>query len=164
MLPWLQAWLGYALALDGDFETAVPLLETALERSQQIYLRYLTSLTAVLLGETLASRQPKRALELAETYLGVARASGFRAQEAELLRVKAAALLSADLEASEAAAKEGYELALQLDLGPEQGHGLRTLGDIAAAKGDATKANELRDRAEAKFRSLGMKRWLRSPA
>ena len=107
MLPWHQALLGYALALDGDFETAVPLLETALERSHEIHLPYLTSSTGALLGETLAPRQPKRALDVAETALGVARASGFRALEAELLRVKAASLLSVDCEAAEAAAQEG---------------------------------------------------------
>ncbi len=51
----------------------------------------------------------------------------------------------------------------ELGLGPEQGHGLRTLGDIIAAKGDATKADELHDLARAKFRSLGMKRWAEGP-
>jgi hypothetical protein len=50
-------------------------------------------------------------------------------------------------------------LAERLDLGPEQGHGLRTLGDIMAAKGDAMRAEELHGMARAKFRSLGMKRW-----
>jgi hypothetical protein len=46
-----------------------------------------------------------------------------------------------------------------LDLGPEEGDGLRTPGDIAAAKGDAMKAEEFLDAAHAKFRDLGMKRW-----
>jgi tetratricopeptide (TPR) repeat protein len=159
MLPWLQAWLGYALALEGDFETGVPLLETALERSQQIHLLYLTSLTAVLLGETLAPRQPRRALDLAETSLEVARVGGFRAIEAELLRVKAAALLSVDCEAAEAPAQEGYELAKVLGLGPEQGHGLRTLGDVFAAKGDSTKAEASHAAARVKYIGLGMRRW-----
>jgi hypothetical protein len=45
-------------------------------------------------------------------------------------------------------------------LGPEQGHGLRTLGDIMAAKGDALKAEELHGMARAKFQSLGMQRWV----
>jgi class 3 adenylate cyclase/tetratricopeptide (TPR) repeat protein len=162
-LPWHQALLGYAHALDGEFETAIPLLETALERSQQIHVLYLTPSIGVLLAETLAPRQPERALDLAEAALGIARTSGFRAQEAELLRVKAAALLGVDREAAEAAAREGYELAQRLGLGPEQGHGLRTLGDIMAAKGDATKADELRNLASAKFRSLGMKRWAEGP-
>src|ERR1700733_14773229 len=136
MLPWLQALLGHAVALEGGFETAVPLLETALERSQQIHLPYLTSSTGARLGETLAPRQPKRALDVAETALGVARASGHCALEAELLRVKAASLLSIDCDAAEAAAREGHELAQRLGLGPEQGHGLWILGDIIAAKGD----------------------------
>ena len=42
---------------------------------QKIHTQYLTSLTGVLLGETLAPRDPKRALDVAETALGVARAS-----------------------------------------------------------------------------------------
>ena len=87
-LPWHQALLGYAHALNGEFEAAVPLLETALERSLEIHLPYLTSSTGARLGETLAPREPRRALDVAETALGVARASGHRAIEAELLRVK----------------------------------------------------------------------------
>jgi tetratricopeptide (TPR) repeat protein len=163
MVPWLQALLGYALGLAGDFDNAVPLLETALERSQQIQLPYLTSSTGARLGETLASRQPKRALEVAVTALGVARASGHRALEAELLRVKAASLLSLDRDAAEVAAQQGYELAQRLDLGPEQGHGLRTLGDILAVKGEAAKAGERHNLARAKYRSLGMTRWVEAP-
>ena len=77
--------------------------------------------------------------------------------------VKASALLSLDAAAAEAAANEGYELAQELDLGPKQGHGLRILGDIIAAKGDKTKADELHGLARAKYRSLGMKRWAESP-
>ena len=140
------------------------MLEGALERSQKIHTQYLTSLTGARLGETLAPREPKRALDVAETALGVARASGHRAVEAELFRIKAAALLSLDSEASEAAANNGYELARALELGPEQAHGLRTLGDILAAKGDQMKADELRGLARAKYRSLGMTRWAEEPA
>ena len=162
-LPWHQAMLGHAHALNGEFETAGALLEAALERSQKIHTQYLTSLTGVLLGETLAPWNPKRALDAVETALGVARASGHRALEAELLRVKASALLSLDTDAAEAAAREGLELAEKLGLGPEQGHGLRILGDIVAAKGDAMKAEELHGLAHAKFQSLGMKRWTESP-
>ena len=158
-LPWHQALLGYAYALNGEFETAVPLLETALERSQEIHLPCLTSSTGARLGETLAPREPKRALDVVETALGVARASGHRAIEAELLRVKASALLGLDAGAAEAAANNGHELAQELGLGPEQAHGLRILGDIMAAKGDTVKAEELQDLARTRFRSLGMKRW-----
>jgi class 3 adenylate cyclase/tetratricopeptide (TPR) repeat protein len=159
MIPWLQALLGYALGLEGDFENAVPLLETALERSRQIHVPYLSSSTGARLGETLALRQPKRALDVAETALGVARTCGHCALEAELLRVKAASLVSLDSQTAEATAQEGYKLALRLGLGPEQGHGLRTLGDISVVRGDANKAAELHGLARAKFQSLGMTRW-----
>ena len=146
-LPWHQALLGYVHSLNGEFESAVLLLETALERSREIHLPYLTSSTAARLGETLALRDPKRALDVAEPALDAARASGFRALEAELLRMKASALLSLDYGAAEAAANNGYALAQELGLGPEQAHGLRTLGDIMAAKGDKTKADELHNLA-----------------
>src|SRR5262249_51458707 len=127
-LPWHQALLGYVHALNGEFETAVPLLETALERSREIHLPYLAASTGARLGETLAPRDPKRALDVAANALDVAKTSGFRALEAELLRIKASALLSPDADAAEAEAKEGYALAQELGLGPEQAHGLRTLG------------------------------------
>ena len=103
-------------------------------------LPYLTSSTGALLGETLAPRHPRRAVDVAETALGVARASGHRAMEAELLRVKASALLSLDAEAAELPGRRPMSLREKLGLGPEQGHGLRTLGDIMAARGDAMKA------------------------
>ena len=162
-LPWHRAMLGHAHALDGEFDAAVALLEAALERSQEIHMRYPASFTGALLAETLAPRQPRRALAVAETTLGAARASGHRAVEAELLRVKASALLSLDADAAEAAANEGHELAQELGLGPEQAHGLRTLGAITAAKGDKMKAVELHGLARKKFLSLGMKRWAERP-
>jgi tetratricopeptide (TPR) repeat protein len=117
----VRAMLGHAHALDGEFDAAVAPLETALERSQEIHKRYPASFTVALLAETLAPRQPRRALVVAETTLGAARASGHRAVEVELLRVKASAPLSLDAEAAEAAANEGYELAQKLDLGPRAG-------------------------------------------
>jgi hypothetical protein len=80
-----------------------------------------------------------------------------------LLRIKAAALFSLDVDAAEIAANEGYKLAEELALGPEQGHGLRTLGDIMAAKGDAMKAEELYSLARSQFRSLGIGRWAEGP-
>jgi class 3 adenylate cyclase/tetratricopeptide (TPR) repeat protein len=162
-LPWHQALLGHVHALNGEFETAIPLLETALERSREIHLPYLSASTGALLGATLAPQDATRALDVAETALGVARASGFRALEAELLRIKAAALFVLDVNAAEIAANEGYKLAEELALGPEQGHGLRTLGDIMAAKGDAMKAEELYGLARSQFRSLGIARWAEGP-
>ena len=80
-----------------------------------------------------------------------------------MLRVKEQLLFNVDCEAAEAAAREGLELAEKLGLGPEQGHCLRTLGDIVAAMGDTVKANELHELARARFRSLGMKRWAERP-
>jgi hypothetical protein len=104
------------LPLNEEFEIAIPLLETAVERSNEIHLPYLPSSAGARLGETLAPRDSRRALDIAEIALGVARAKGFRAVETELLRVKASALLSLDAEVAEAPANEGYELAQELGL------------------------------------------------
>ena len=76
-LPWHLGMLGYAHSLDGDLETAIPLLETALEKSQQIHVPYLTASISVLLAETLAPRQPERALDLAEAALGLRELADF---------------------------------------------------------------------------------------
>ena len=89
--------------------------------------------------------------------------AGIARSKQSCFEFKAASLLSLDADAAEAAANEGYKLAQELGLGPEQAHGLRTLGDIMAAKGDTTKAEELHDLARAKYRSLGMKRWAEGP-
>ena len=163
-LPWQQAMLGYAQTLVGDLETGVQLLDQACETAKSIHLPYLTALTSVLLGETLASRQPEKALDVAEGALGIARANGFRAQEAELLRVKAAALAGFDPDAAEAIANESLSLARTIGLGPEDGHGLRTLGDISAARRDPDAANRFYELARAKYQSLGMTHWLRALA
>jgi hypothetical protein len=95
-LPWHHALLGHAHALDGQYAAAVPLFEAALERSHEIHLPYLTATAGTRLGETLVSRDPERALDVAETALGVARARAFRAIEVESLRVRASALISFD--------------------------------------------------------------------
>jgi class 3 adenylate cyclase/tetratricopeptide (TPR) repeat protein len=158
-LPWHLANLGYAMALLGEVETGVQLLNQAREASQPMHLPYLLALSSVLLAETIASRQPEQALEVAESALGVARAVGYRAQEAELLRVKAAALVGVNPNEGEATAKEGLALARKVGLGPEEGHALRTLGDISAARGDGKVAAEFYEVARAKYRSLGMAHW-----
>ncbi|HLY00764.1 MAG TPA: hypothetical protein VKR62_18885 [Roseiarcus sp.] len=107
---WFGIRAGSVKVFAGEFETAVPMLEAALDRSQKIHTQYLTSLTGALLGETLAPRDPKRALDVAESALGVARACGHRAVEAELLRVRAASLVNVDCEAAETANKKAMSL------------------------------------------------------
>jgi hypothetical protein len=160
-LPWHQANLGYAIALLGEVEAGAQLLNQAREASQPMHLPYLMAFSSVLLAETIAPRQPERALEVAEGALGVARAKGYRAQEAELLRVKAATLVGVNSNEGEAAATESLALARKVGLGPEQGHVLRTLGDISAARGDGKAAAEYYEGARAKYQSLGMAHWVK---
>jgi len=76
-LPWQQARLGYAQTRTGDLETGVQLLNQARETSEAIHLPYRAALSGVLLGETLASRQPWRVLDIAEGALGIAGQTGF---------------------------------------------------------------------------------------
>jgi tetratricopeptide (TPR) repeat protein len=163
-LPWQQAMLGYAQTLIGDLRAGVQLLDQACETSKSMHLPYLTALSCVLLGEALASREPERALDVAEGALRIARANEYRAQEAELLRVKAAALARLDPDVAEAIANESLSLARTIGLGPEEGHGLRTLGDISAARRNAKASYEFYDLARAKYHGLGMTTWLKTLA
>jgi tetratricopeptide (TPR) repeat protein len=163
-LPWNHAMLGYAYALVGDLETGIQLPQQACETSKSIHLPYLTALSSVLRGETLASRQPEQALDVAEGALCIARTNGFRAQEAELLRVKAAALARQDPNTAGGLVNESLSLAKTIGLAPEEGHCLRTLGDISAARRDSDAASRFYELARAKYQRLGMIHWLRALA
>ena len=161
--PWHHALLGYAYALTGEVDQGVLILNQALNECDTAHLPYAKSFTSVFLAETLLSREPERALDVAERGLKVATAGGYRAQEAELLRIKASALLGDDPAEAEARAKEGLALARELAMRPEEAHALRVLGDISAAYGQSGSARENHDHARALYKSLGMSYWLERP-
>ena len=125
-----------------------------------MHLPYVRAFTIVCLAETLVVGEPERALEIANAGLSVARTTGYLVQEAELLRVKAAALATTDLAEAEARVSEGMALARKLGMRPEEGHALRILGDIQLAKGEIAASHQSRDRAREIYAELGMKYWL----
>ena len=159
-LPWLRALLGYARALSGEVEEGILVLQQAIDECDPMHLPYVKALASVFLAEALVPERPDRALAVAEAALSVARANGYRAQEAELLRIEAAALATTDSAEAEARVNEGLVLARKLGMRPEEGHALRVLGDIQSSKGESVAASESRERARAIYTDLGMKYWL----
>ncbi len=160
ILPWHEGVLGYALLLHGQIEEAVSTLETALQRSDAQHQPTANVRACAFLAETLLQIDPQRALAMAEAGLNGARTFAYRAQEAELLRVKAAALACTDLAEADARAQEGLALARELRMRPEEGHAHRVLGDVKMTKGESTAAREFYDRAGVIYQHLGMRYWL----
>jgi tetratricopeptide (TPR) repeat protein len=159
-LPWLRALLGYARGLSGEVEEGISVLQQALDECDAMHLPYVKTFTSVYLAETLVVGEPERAFEIANAGLSVARTNGYLAQEAELLRVKAAALATTDPIQAEAQVSEGLVLARKLGMRPEEGHAMRVLGDIKMRKGESPAARESYDSARAIYQDLGMKYWL----
>jgi hypothetical protein len=67
---------------------------------------------------------------MASENLRLSRDLGYRAHEAESLRVLGAALVSVDLAEAENSVRQALHLSVTLGLRPEQAHGLRVLSDI----------------------------------
>lgn len=159
-LPWHAGVLGYALSLTGNFDEAVSVLEKAMQESDATHQAAANVRACVFLAETLLPRDPQRALDVAEAGLNVARTVGHRAQEAELLRVKAAAVAGTDPAKAEALAREGLALAGKLAMRPEQGHAHRVLGEIQIGRGESQAGGESHNAAKTIYSDLGMKYWL----
>jgi tetratricopeptide (TPR) repeat protein len=157
--PWHLGVLGYALTLIGSTDEAVAVLEKAMQQSDMTHQSSANVRARAFLAEALASQNPERAAEVADVGLNTARKLGYRAQEAELLRIKGAALCMADSTAAKALAHEGLTLARTLGMRPEEGHALSVLADIETGNGDAVASRQNRDRARAIYTGLGMTFW-----
>lgn len=110
--------------------------------------------------EVLLPNQPAAALEIGNGALKLCRDLGYRAREAELLRLVAAALVGHEPDQAEALVREGLALAQALELRPAEAHALRVLGDIQVMRGHADAADQTFGRARAIYRELGMHLWL----
>ncbi len=159
-LPWLRALLGYARVLSGEVVEGISVLQQAIDECDAMHLPYVKTFTTVYLAEALVVGEPERALEMANAGLSVARTNGYLVQEADLLRVKGAALATTDPIEAEASVNEGLARARELGMRAAEGHATRVLGDIQAARGDRGAARETHDRARAIYTDLGMKYWL----
>ena len=86
---------------------------------------------------------------------------GYRAHEAESLRVLGAALASVDLAQAENSVRQALHLSVTLGLRPEQAHGLRVLSDIQRRAAAYEAASESRSGADTIYNELKMALWVR---
>lgn len=156
-LPWQTGFLGHAKVMAGRIEEGVALLEETLKDCAAIYF---SSILRIFLAEALlAHGRLSAALEAAQENLRLCRNLGYRAHEAETLRVVGAILLHSDLGKAEESARQAVQLSGVLGLQPEQAHGFRVLGEIQKRAGDPA-AKESIARAAELYRELRMTHWL----
>jgi tetratricopeptide (TPR) repeat protein len=159
-LAWLRGLLGYCHVLLGQTKEGLEALHLAINEAEVLGLPHVRVYGVGYLVEALLDSEPEKALDLAEGALGTTRSGGYHAQEAELLRLTAAACVSSDGARAEALATEGLAAARTLGMRPEEGHAHRGLGDIKAKMGDAVAAAEHRAAAGAIYTRLDMPYWL----
>ena len=104
--------------------------------------------------------QPCGAVEAANENLELSRSLGYRAHEAETLRVLGEALVSTDLGQAEGLVRQALDMSATLGLRVEEAHGLRILAEIQERAGSHELAQECRSGATARYRELKMERWL----
>jgi class 3 adenylate cyclase/tetratricopeptide (TPR) repeat protein len=158
-LAWQRGLLGYCQALLGELEEGKGNLERAIEDADTLGLPQVRIFASGFLADALVERDPKRALELADGGLSLSRSGGYHGQEAELLRIRGAALAGMDSSQAEACVQESMALAQARGMRPEEGHARRVLGDIRSRAGRSD-ALEHYEAARAIYRELGMKYWL----
>lgn len=159
-MAWLRGLLGYSHCLLGETDEAVRQLRVAIEEADGLGLPHVKAYAHGFLAETLLDSDPEQAFDLADDALNITRARGYRGQEAELLRLTAAASAGRDGATAEARSNEGLALARELGMRPEQGHALRSLGDIKLKAGDDETATKHHAAARAIYTELGMSYWL----
>ncbi|MBI2206690.1 MAG: sigma 54-interacting transcriptional regulator [Candidatus Rokubacteria bacterium] len=165
---WLSRFastLGYAYAADGRVAEALPLLERAVEDATSRGMAVYRALFAVSLSEgylragrlTDADQLARRALDLARTH----RQRGNEAWALRLLGEIAAQDDGGDLGDAERYLGGAIGLAAELGMRPLEAHCRRALGALARRRGDPAAARDELERAIARFRAMGMVRWLR---
>jgi tetratricopeptide (TPR) repeat protein len=159
-LAWLRGLLGYCHSLLGRTKEATEVLNAAIKAAEALGMPHVRMYAVGFLVETLLEAGPDKALDLAVGALGAARSGDYRAQEAEMLRLTAAACARHNGARAEALAGEGLAAARALGMQPEQGHAHRTLGDIKARSGDVAAAAGHRAAARAIYTELNMPYWL----
>jgi tetratricopeptide (TPR) repeat protein len=156
--PWLLGCLGYAKGLVGDLDEGIEILGQAITESEQLALPQVKVFAAGFLVELFIWGKKGQPVELADAAMTIALTNGYRGQEAELLRLKGAALSKVNPVEATVLISKGLALARALGMRPEEAHALRTLGDI---KGNPS-AQENREGAQTIYRLLGMTYWLGS--
>jgi tetratricopeptide (TPR) repeat protein len=142
---------------------AVPLLEQAVQQTENLKVFFRYSLWLAWLGEAyLLAGRPDDAFNLAQRAVEHARLhkeSGHQACGFRLLGEIASQGPQLDVEKAEAAYHDALQLADALDMRPLQGHCQLGLGVLYQRVDRPTQAKAELTAAEALFRSLGMTFW-----
>jgi class 3 adenylate cyclase/tetratricopeptide (TPR) repeat protein len=158
-VPWQTGFLGHARVMAGEVEAGIALLEEALRDCPAVYF---SAIIRIFLAEArLARGESAAAIEMASENLRLSRDLGYRAHEAESLRVLGAALASVDLAQAENSVRQALHLSVTLGLRPEQAHGLRVLSDIHRRAAAYEAASESRCGADKIYSELKMALWAR---
>ena len=157
-VPWFTGFLGHARVMAGDIEAGIALIEEALRDCPAVYF---SAIIRVFLAQALlAHGNLAAAVEAANENLELSRSLGYRAHEAETLRVLGEALVSTDLGQAEGFVRQALDMSATLGLRVEEAHGLRILAEIQERAGARELAEECRSGATALYCELKMERWL----
>lgn len=162
-LPWQRGFLGYARALSGQVDDGIRLMVEAVRDCQTKHLLFFGALINSCLIQTLLENDRESVLEAARESLTLAKGLGYRAQEAESLRILGAALMThgSDFREAEGHVRSALALARELGLRPEEAHALRMLGRIQSAQGRNDDASDNIALARSIYQDLKMDHWLR---
>ena len=142
----------------GDIDDGIALLKESLRDCPAIYF---SAVIGVFLAQALLARgNPVAAIEAAKENLQLSRNLGYRAHEAETLRVLGEALVNTDLRHAEDFARQALDLSVTLGLRPDEAHSRRILADIQERTGAHEAAEQSRSCATALYTELKMVRWL----
>ncbi len=161
-LPWQRGFLGYARALTGRVDEGISLMAEALRDCQAKHLLFFGALINSCLIQTLLDNGREGVLEAASESLALAKSLGYRAQEAQSLRVLGAALIKdgSDYRQAEAHVRSALSLAVQLGLRPEEAHALRALSHVQSAQGRNEESYRNIVLARSIYEELKMDYWL----
>jgi tetratricopeptide (TPR) repeat protein len=163
-MPWVEAVLGHALALNGQLDEALPNLERAVEDAKAIHFttlqsRWLTWLSQayLLAGRTeAASQRADQALELALERRERGNQVYARHQLAEI----AVSIEPFDAVQAEAAFREAATLADELGMRPVLAHCHRGLAGLYHRMGRHEDAHDELAVAGQLYAAMGMTTWL----
>jgi tetratricopeptide (TPR) repeat protein len=159
----IASQLGYAYALSGRMDKALPLLEQAVGQSISGRSVYHARLLGYLGEAYLIDGRPEEALPLAMSALELSRdrkEQGFQAYALRLLGDITSHRNSPELKQAEDAYHQALTLATELGMRPLQAHCHRSLGTLYSQTGQTEQARAVLSTAIEMYRDMEMTFWI----